>query len=389
MLRVQAASPILSTHTHHDFSHSQARDPPAVVVKRVLPLPRRIRRAAFLQPRTASESFVLQSVPELDDSCIDLAPPAQEEQRPTPLDRHFSAVGLCWPCQPSEECLRRRAFVEEIRVIAGLRHPNIIALMGAAGGDGGEPLLVMELMPMGSLWDLLRNQTVLLEEVMVLGILRGVARGMAFLHAGRPPVIHCDLKTSNVLINEAFQAKVSDFSLSSLSRWPLAGPAAGRPARGTPFWMAPECLEGGPNSVEGDVFSFGITLFEVMARAEPYEGENGELVLQGVQDGWKRPQIPDGCSFKVCSVERGVERGCYFVMVGPHETLAKWIFPGPSPASSVLASRLGGGATWYIGVVPCRMMQDSAGHEHHDRVLVPKPSQAAGVPRAGAQVGGP
>jgi serine/threonine protein kinase len=191
--------------------------------------------------------------------------------------------------------------------MAGLRHPHIIGLMGAAVGDGGEPLLVTELMPLGSLWDLLRNQTVRLEAAMVLGILRGVARGMAFLHAGRPPVVHCDLKASNVLVGEAFQAKVADLSLSSHRRRPRA--AGGRPARavGTPLWMAPECLAGGPNSLEADVYSFGITLYEVMARAEPYEGEEVGPVLRGVRSGERRPPVPDGCSFKVCCLTR---RGC-------------------------------------------------------------------------------
>jgi serine/threonine protein kinase len=248
---------------------------------------------------------VLRPIPDLDDSedaCRDLQPPPPlEEGRRSPS--HLGGcepdgVGLHWRlCWPSEQRRRWRAFEGEIRTMAGLHHPNIIGLMGAAVGDGGEPLLVMERMLLGSLWDLLRNQTVRLEEATVLGMLRGVARGMAFLHAGRPPVVHCDLKASNVLVNEAFQAKVSDFSLSSLGRRPSA--AGGRPARGTLYWMAPECLAGGQNSVEADVYAFGVTLFEVMARAEPYEGEDSELVLQLVQSGELRPPIPGGCSFKV------------------------------------------------------------------------------------------
>ena len=60
----------------------------------------------------------------------------------------------------------------------------------------------------GSLWDLLRNQTVAMEGETLLPLLRGVVVGMAFLHAHEPPVIHTDLKSSNILVSGWFQAKV-------------------------------------------------------------------------------------------------------------------------------------------------------------------------------------
>jgi serine/threonine protein kinase len=59
-----------------------------------------------------------------------------------------------------------------------------------------------------SLWDLLRNQMVALEGETLLLLLRGVAAGMAFLHAHDPPIVHSDLKSSNILVSGWFQAKV-------------------------------------------------------------------------------------------------------------------------------------------------------------------------------------
>ncbi len=60
----------------------------------------------------------------------------------------------------------------------------------------------------GRLWDLLRNQTVALEGETLLPLLRGVAVGMAFLHAHEPPIVHADLKSSKILVSCWFQAKV-------------------------------------------------------------------------------------------------------------------------------------------------------------------------------------
>jgi hypothetical protein len=87
----------------------------------------------------------------------------------------LSSVCQCAPlfgiCS-SEAGRLRGDFIREIRAVARMRHPNIISLMGAAVGDGGEPLLVMELMGYGSLWDLLRNQSVRLDGDIVLQMLQ-------------------------------------------------------------------------------------------------------------------------------------------------------------------------------------------------------------------------
>ena len=119
-------------------------------------------------------------------------------------------------------------------------------------------------------------------------------------------MVHCDLKASNVLVSDNFQAKIADLGLSRINKSSREHPNGNRRApstaeraRGTPFWMPPECLAGMSNSPESDVYSFGITLFEIMARTEPYEGQDPVTVLRGVQEGAMRPGVPEGCSFKV------------------------------------------------------------------------------------------
>lgn len=101
--------------------------------------------------------------------------------------------------------------------------------MGAVISDS-DPLLVMECMDHGSLYDLLHNQTIAIEGEMVLPILRDISQGLRFLHAAVPKVVHGDMKAQNILVDSKFRAKVADFGLSQKKEVGAAG---------TPYWMAP------------------------------------------------------------------------------------------------------------------------------------------------------
>mmetsp|Transcript_25785 Transcript_25785/g.76132 ORF Transcript_25785/g.76132 Transcript_25785/m.76132 type:complete len:1240 (-) Transcript_25785:267-3986(-) len=179
-------------------------------------------------------------------------------------------------------------FVDEMRHLSKLRHPCITTVMGAVISRGEEPLLVMEFMDQGSLFDLLHNESMVLEGYLVLPILRDIAQGVRFLHAATPQVIHGDLKAQNVLVDSKFRAKVADFGLSLKKH---VG------ATGTPLWMAPELLRGeSENTDTSDVYSFGIILYEVYSRKMPYHDmSNLKDVLRHVCDRKinLRPPIPE------------------------------------------------------------------------------------------------
>jgi class 3 adenylate cyclase len=156
-------------------------------------------------------------------------------------------------------------------------------------GRNEEPMLVMEYMDNGSLYDLLHNETMAIEGEYILPILRDIVQGVRFLHAATPKVIHGDLKAQNILVDGKFRSKVADFGLSQKK---CVG------ATGTPFWMAPELLTGeSPNSSSTDVYSFGIILYELYSRKDPYEGEDAMEVLKQVADPLinKRPPTPMSC----------------------------------------------------------------------------------------------
>ena len=187
-------------------------------------------------------------------------------------------------------------FMVEMRHLSKLRHPCITTVMGAVISKKEEPMLVMEYMDHGSLYDLLHNQTLEIEGELVLPILRDIAQGVRFLHAAEPQVIHGDIKAQNILVDSKFRAKVADFGLSQKKR---IG------ATGTPLWMAPELLRGeSENTAMSDVYSFGIILYEVYSRRDPYDGEDHREVLRLVADPAvnKRPPVPLSCPSAVASI---------------------------------------------------------------------------------------
>ena len=147
----------------------------------------------------------------------------------------------------------------------------------------------MEYMRHGSLYDVLHNESAVLEGEMLLPIMRDIAQGVRFLHSADPEIIHGDLKAHNILVDSSFRAKVSDFGLTQKRQLG---------ATGSPYWMAPELLRGeASNSAETDVYSFGVIVYEIYSRKDPYDGEDADEVLRQVADPKinKRPLIPVGC----------------------------------------------------------------------------------------------
>lgn len=153
-------------------------------------------------------------------------------------------------------------FQSEIRLLSKFRHPCILPIMGVVIENGKEPMLITELLEIGSLASLIRNETVVLGADLMMPIIQDIAHGLLFLHGSTPPVVHADLKSANVLVSNSFRAKVADFGLS-----------VKHVACGTPVSMAPELLRGGKPTQSSDVYAFGIVLYEIFSRQGPYQAE--------------------------------------------------------------------------------------------------------------------
>ncbi|KAE9587320.1 putative protein kinase RLK-Pelle-LRR-Xb-1 family [Lupinus albus] len=164
-----------------------------------------------------------------------------------------------------------REFTAEMETIGKIKHRNLVPLLGYCK-VGEERLLVYEYMKYGSLDDVLHDPKkvgIKLNWAARRKIAIGSARGLAFLHHNcNPHIIHRDMKSSNVLLDENLEARVSDFGMARhmsamdthLSVSTLAG---------TPGYVPPEYYQSFRCSTKGDVYSYGVVLLELLTGRKP------------------------------------------------------------------------------------------------------------------------
>ena len=172
--------------------------------------------------------------------------------------------------------------------------------MGAVVSRSVDPMLVLEFMEYGSLYDLLRNETMTPGGEIILQIVRDIVQGIQFLHASKPAILHGDLKAKNILVDSRFRAKVADFGFAHVKTQ-----KASDPLRGTPFYMAPEYLRRRTEyTTQCDIYSLGMIMYEIYARQSPFEGEDPQMILPKIchprQN--KRPSIPEACPPKMAEL---------------------------------------------------------------------------------------
>ncbi|XP_022088083.1 tyrosine-protein kinase HTK16-like [Acanthaster planci] len=192
----------------------------------------------------------------------------------------------------------RREFIREARVMHGLDHPCIVKLHGVV--QGPPMMLVQELVPMGSLLDLLIDHPEYVSEENNRLWAAQIACGMMYLETKK--FVHRDLAARNILLESKEQVKISDFGLSRATgenndyyrattggRWPVK-------------WYAPESIYFGTFSHASDVWSYGVTLWEMYTFGDqPYGDMMGAEVIQMIEKGGRLPQ-PEDCSRKVYDI---------------------------------------------------------------------------------------
>ncbi|XP_061345291.1 G-type lectin S-receptor-like serine/threonine-protein kinase LECRK1 [Gastrolobium bilobum] len=155
-----------------------------------------------------------------------------------------------------------REFQAEMRAIGKTHHRNLVRLLGFCA-EGSKRLLVYEYMRNGSLGNLIFGAQRIPDWDERVKIALDVARGILYLHEEcEAPIIHCDIKPQNILMDEFWTAKISDFGLAKLLMPDQTRTFTG--VRGTRGYVAPEWHKNTPISVKVDVYSYGIVLLETL-----------------------------------------------------------------------------------------------------------------------------
>lgn len=201
---------------------------------------------------------------------------------------------------------RYDAFLNEVRIMAQLRHPNLVLYMGACGRPGEPLCIVSELCAGGSLHDWLHMREQPRPPARIaLETALAVARGMHYLHASSPPILHRDLKPRNVLLRRApteggklsaANVAICDFGLCRLLLTDTPRDRAASPIApvGTLAYMSPSAISGGTFTSKDDVYSFAVVMWELFTARIPYSGVPVARIMLGVsQDGMRPPLTPD------------------------------------------------------------------------------------------------
>jgi serine/threonine protein kinase len=170
--------------------------------------------------------------------------------------------------------------LHEARTVAALRHPNIVEIYSVVA-EGADIQLVFEFVDGHTLQELMRGRRRLPYD-WSLGVMEAVAGALDYAH-GRG-VIHRDLKPSNVMIDKEGSVKVMDFGIAQADR------TSGRrmTGSGTPLYMAPE-HERGEARRESDVYSMGVTLYEMVTGRLPFSGTPSGISLSKLNASYVPP----------------------------------------------------------------------------------------------------
>ena len=189
---------------------------------------------------------------------------------------------------------RRRRFLREARVAAGLTHPSIAAVYDAGETAHGDIYIAMELVAGASLRDRIARGP--LDVADALTIARDLARALVKAH--EQGIVHRDLKPDNVMVNDALDVKVLDFGLAKAIQ--IASDAPKETASsiatkeghllGTPGYMSPEQADGRAVDARTDVFALGVVLYEMTTGARPFLGGSAmEIIIATTRDEPLRP----------------------------------------------------------------------------------------------------
>jgi len=171
---------------------------------------------------------------------------------------------------------QKKEFGKEMLILSQINHKNIVKLLGCCL-EVEVPILVYEFVPNGTLFELIhgKNRALQISFSTLLRIAHEAAEGLNFLHSyASPPIIHGDVKSSNILLDDNYMAKVSDFGASILA--PSDKEQFVTMVQGTCGYLDPEYMQTCQLTDKSDVYSFGVILLEILTGQLPLKLEGSE-----------------------------------------------------------------------------------------------------------------
>ncbi|GLT51064.1 hypothetical protein SLA2020_245100 [Shorea laevis] len=216
----------------------------------------------------------------------------------------------------------KQEFVAEVTTIGNLNHKNLVKLIGWCY-ESRELLLVYEYMPNGSLDKFIfsddsRGELTLNWETR-LSIINGVAQALEYLHYGsQKRVLHRDIKSSNIMLDSEFNAKLGDFGLARTVQDKGKTHHSTVEIAGTPGYMAPETFLISRATVQTDVYSFGVLLLEVVCGRKPgnqnEEDTYNRSIVNWIWDLYKKGRIVDVADPRMEGKFGGEEMECVLIL---------------------------------------------------------------------------
>jgi serine/threonine-protein kinase len=216
----------------------------------------------------------------------------------------------------------RRLFENEMSILAGLDHPNVVRCLSCAEVDG-ELMMALELLRGRTLRELLRDEGPL-EWTRAVGMAEQIARALSAAHEHEPPIVHRDLKPENVMVLDDGTVKVTDFGVAKLVA--ALGNESTHSA-GTLAYMSPEQIDAGPIDARSDLYALGVVLYELLAGRPPFQSTSPRELLN-LACTQPPPPLP-------AEVRAAVPRGVVKLLL---ELLEKSPDGRPGSAADVLAA---------------------------------------------------
>jgi serine/threonine protein kinase len=181
----------------------------------------------------------------------------------------------------SGDLVIRDRLANEASLLRRVKHPNVIRALDAGQDTDGTPYLVMDPVNGSSLAQLAKTGPLPLTRI--ASITAQLLAGLAAIHAAG--VVHADIKSSNVMIDENDHVQIIDFGLArTISRFDANGLIAG-----TPSYMAPEVIAGEPAKVAADIYAVGAIVYELLTGSPPFRGPLAAILVRQLHEAVEPP----------------------------------------------------------------------------------------------------